>query len=138
MVEESNNEIASIKEQLKQHEKRILKLEMVLTPVSNAPKKKISIKEFILSKKPKDDIEKALTIGYYLEKYDGMNSFNANDLKRGFRTAKEKYPNNVNDKVNKNVDKGYMMEVEEKKENLKAWMLTNSGEKHVEQGFKEK
>lgn len=97
--------------------------------------KPMSIKEFILEREPQSDIQKALAIGYYLEKYEGLLSFNVRDLADGFRAAKEAVPGNVGDKVQANIRKGHMMEAKDKKENLKAWMLTSTGEKHVANGF---
>ena len=65
-----------------------------------------------------------------------MESFNAKDLKKSFKEAKEKVPNNPNYNAIENIKKGDMEGVEEKKDGLKAWHLTNTGEKYVENGFK--
>ncbi len=125
-----------IKKILDDHEKRIQKLEKLLESKPVQTKKQISIKEFILTKKPKNDVEKTLVIGYYLENFRGMSSFNAKDLEDGFREAKEKPPKNINDMVNKNIKKGFMMETKERKDKLKAWTLTSTGERFVENGLK--
>jgi len=128
-------EINQIKKVLDDHEKRISKLENYLKTKPEIKRKKISVKEFILSKRPKSDVQKTRAIAYYLEKYRGFNSFNIKDLEKGFRDAKEKIPKNLGDKIQKNISQGYMMEAEGKKNNLKAWVLTNSGEKNVENNF---
>jgi hypothetical protein len=133
-----NNEIKKIEETLENHEKRITILEKTLSETK--PKmttKKISIKEFILQKQPKNDILRTLAIGYYLEKNGGLASFNGKDIEKGFRDAREKVPLNVPDKIQKNIAKGHMMEAEEEKDGLKAYVLTNLGEKFVENDFKE-
>lgn len=132
-----NDELKKIKETLEDHEKRIALLEKASSEkkTRNAYKK-VSIKEFILQKQPKNDVLKALAIGYYLEKYESFVSFNAKDIEKGFRDAREKVPPNVSDKIQKNVEKSHMMEAEEK-DGLKAYSLTNSGEKFVENNFKE-
>lgn len=57
------------------------------------------------------------------------------DIESGFRAAKEPLPKNINDNINKNISKGHMMEAEQKKDNKLAWVLTNTGEQCVEQGF---
>jgi len=132
----SNEEIMEIKKKLKEHEERISKLESLSQTKPETVKKKISIKEFILSKKPKNDVQKTLTVGYYLEKYENLSSFNVKDLEKVFMAAREKVPKNIGDKIQLNIKKGHMMEVEEKKDNLKAWILTNSGEKYTRNGFK--
>ena len=131
-----DEEIIEIKKKLEEHEKRISKLESLSQTKPETIEKKHSVKEFILSKKPKNDVQRTLTIGYYLEKYENFSSFNVSDLEEGFRTAKEKVPN-IGDKVQKNIKKGHIMDVKEKKDNLKAWVLTSSGEMHVEKDFKQ-
>jgi len=130
-----NEEMEGMKKKLEDHEKRIAKLENLLVSRPATVEKKLSIKEFILSRNPTNDIQKTLAIGYYLEKYESMPSFNVKDLEKGFHDAKESAPENVNYKVIVNIQKGYMMESKEKKDDLKAWNLTNSGEKSVENNF---
>ena len=98
--------------------------------------KKISIKEFLIEKNPSKDFQKTLVICYYLEKYKDMKSFNVKDIESGYREAKETVPNNINYKVIQNIQSGYMMEEKEKKDKLKAWTLTSTGEKFVEKDFK--
>ena len=131
----SDEEITKIKSKLEELEKRTSELEKASQTKPEAAKKRISTKEFILSKKPRDDVQKTLAIGYYLEKYEGFSTFNVRDLEKGFRAAKEPIPGNINAEVNLNIKKGHMMETDEKKDNLKAWVLTNSGEKYVEGNF---
>lgn len=131
----SYEEIIEIKKRLEEHEERISKLEG-LPQGKPVVAKKTSIKEFILSKTAKNEVQKTLAIAYYLENYEGLASFNAKDLEGGFRKAKERVPGNINDKVNSNITKGYMMDVREKKDKLRAWVLTNSGEKFVQNDFK--
>jgi len=121
-----------IKKILEDHEKRIQRLEKLFESKPTQTKKQISIKEFILTKRSENDVEKTLVIGYYFEKFRDMSSFNVKDLEEGFREAKEKVPANINDKIIKNIKKGFMMELKEKKDKLKAWTLTSTGEGFVE------
>ncbi len=102
-------------------------------PVPKAP----SVRHFMLEKSPTDDVQRTLTIGYFLEKHADYKSFNAKDIEKGFVEAREKVPGNVSDKVLKNVWKGTMMQVQEDKDGLKAYVLTNAGTKFVESGFKQ-
>jgi hypothetical protein len=126
-----------LKRILDDHEKRLKNIESILKgKPKDAVKKRMSIKEFIISKQPKNDVQKTLTIAYYLEKYSGLQFYNARDLTEGFRAAKEPVPKNINYKVIKNIKKGYMMETSGKKDGLKTWVLTNSGEKYVENNFR--
>ena len=124
--------LEAIKKQLLDHENRISKLEAQPKIDKDTGKKKLSIKEFILSKKPKGDVQKTLVVGFYLEKYEGLDCFNREDLENGFRSAKETVPTNIGVDVNENIRKGYFAEAREKKDKLKAWYLTNSGEECVD------
>lgn len=90
-----------------------------------------------MTKKPSDDVQKTMVIGYYLEHFEGMDKFNIKDLAEWFRLAKEPPPTNINDKVNLNIQRGRMMESKEKKGKFKAWTLTSSGEKFVEEELPE-
>jgi nitrogen regulatory protein PII-like uncharacterized protein len=127
--------IDDIMKKLEDHERRISALEKI--PESGVNKRKrISIKEFILEKNPTDDVQKTLVIGYYLEHFRGISPFNTKGLAEGFREAREPVPININDKVNSNIAKAYMMDAGEKKDNLKAWVLTNSGERFVNENLK--
>jgi len=99
---------------------------------SPARGKRQSAKEFLLTKKFKTETQKVLTLAYYLERVEGLASFNVPDLERVFRAAREKLPANMNDAVNKNIARGFMMEAKEKKDSKKAWYLTSTGERFVE------
>lgn len=126
-----------LKKILEEHETRISKLERLLSPEkSEIAKKKMSIKEFIIEKRPKGDVQKTLTIGYFLEKCGEIASFNVKDLENGFRNARERVPSNIGDKITKNIKNGHMDEAKEKRNGLKAWYLTNSGERFIENDFK--
>ncbi|MGB8218370.1 MAG: hypothetical protein WCE94_13810 [Candidatus Methanoperedens sp.] len=129
-----NDEISKI---LENHERRISQLESLFQSKPENVKKNLSVKEFILSKSPTGDVQKTLVIGYYLEKYDGLLSFNVKDIENAFRAAKETVPDNINYKIFRNIEKGYMMESKEKKDNLKSFTLTSSGERFVENNLKE-
>lgn len=127
--------IAELKEKLEEHERRIAKLENLFVSKPMTVEKKLSIREYLKSKNPKDDLQKTLAVGHYIEKYERMSSFNTKDLEKSFYDAKEKVPGNINDAVNKNIQKGYMMEAKEKKDKLKAWNLTNTGENFIDSNF---
>lgn len=136
----SKNDLEKIIKKLEALEARISQLEQGRE--NNAPdnqsdpQKKLSLREFLLSKKPSNDVKKTLSIGYYLEKHERLSSFNINDLEAAFERAKEKKPTNMNDKVNMNIRNGHLEETSEKKDSRKSWYLTNSGEQYVENGFK--
>jgi hypothetical protein len=131
------DDIQKLNEKISSLEKRILVLEGNSNPAltKSVSDKKLSVREFVITKNPTDDVEKTLAIASYLEKYEGLSSFNTKDLERGFQLAKEATPTNINDKINKNIRKGHIAEAGEKKDNKKAWIVTNSGEKFLNGGF---
>jgi len=129
-------ELDEIRKRLEQHEKRISDLENVTREKPQEVRKRLSIKEFILEKKPSSDVEKTLVLGYYLEHYMNTSPFNADDLEGLFKKAKENVPDNINYKVIKNIEKGYVDEAETKKDKKKSWTLTESGKRFVENGLK--
>jgi len=120
-------------------ENRVKKLEsIVLTQPAqfvSTPTKKLSAKEFLMTKKLTKETQKTLALGYYLEHLEGMASFNIPDLEKAFRFAKEKLPKNINDTVNKNIARGLLMEAADKKDTKKAWCLTVTGEHLVDKDF---
>jgi len=132
-------DIIKIEQLLKNHEERISKLEADTSigkqSESQVIKKELSIKEFILQKKPDGMYQMGLAIGYYFERHQSMSSFTSEDLAEGFRQAKEPLPINLSAVIYKNAERGFLMEAKEKKKNKNAWVLTNSGEKLVENGF---
>lgn len=121
-------------------EARITKLEWaanVQPAKSKSDTKPVSVREFIISKHPKNDVQITLAVAYYLEHFEGNQSFDAKDLKIAYGKSKESIPRNINDKINQNVRKGHLAEASQKKDNNKAWYVTNNGEKCVENDFKE-
>lgn len=139
-IEQKLDEILS---QLKSLDERMGRIEdgstpMVkteITPPEPKGSKKMSIKEFILQFNAKKGVDKTLAVAYFLEIHEGMSSFNKADLEQGYRQAKESVPLNINDDVYKCVKRGLMMENKEKKENTKAWVITNSGEAYLKELF---
>ena len=130
--------LEAIKKQLENHEKRITNLEAKPNAKAGTATKKLSIREFFITKKPKTDVDKTLLVGYYLENYQAYSSFNTSDIEAGLRSAKEPGPTNTNDIINKNIHKGFIMDAEEKKENKQAWVLTNLGIEYVDNDLKKK
>jgi hypothetical protein len=128
-----------LRARLDAHEQRIAKLELLFKSSPEAvPSKPLSIKEFLLEKTPKGDVQRTLSICYFLEKYEKAESFNVKDIEAAFRKAKTPLPGNINDMIYQNIQKGFIMEASEKKEGKKAWTLTSSGETEVESNFGKK
>ncbi|MBN1573977.1 MAG: hypothetical protein JW984_12345 [Deltaproteobacteria bacterium] len=135
---ETENEIKDIKERLDKIEDRITNIESKFSEKPSIAKKEMSIRDFIILKKPKSNVNKTLAIGYFLENHLGYSSFTVKDIEEGYHLAKETVPKNVNLDVIRNIEKGYMMEAKEKSGKVKTWCLTNSGTNFVENNFEKK
>lgn len=142
MADETQKTLDAILNALQKLDERVARIESGATPTpvatpSAAGKvpRKTSIKEFLLEHRPEDDVQRTLAIGYFLETSEGMSSFNKADLEKGYRLAKEQLPSNINDKVNMSIKNGHLMEAEEKKESMKAWVVTSTGEQYIQSKF---
>ena len=125
---------------LRQVEARLDKLESVGLVVHdsetpNTNEKLISMKEYLIQKQPQTAMDKVLTMGYFMETVKGKSLFTAEDIRGCFRLAKTPSPKNINDVINKNITKGYVMESGESVGKAKSWVITATGEILVEKGF---
>lgn len=137
-----DNSEQNIETRLANLEQRVAELETLGisgkgTVTTILPQKQISVKEFLLAKKVSSAMEKTLALAYYLEHIEHIASFNINDIVNAFQAARERVPANPNDMVNKNIAKALLMEASEMKDGKKAWVLTATGEKFVENDFNE-
>jgi hypothetical protein len=92
--------------------------------------KKLSAGEFVKQSGVKNQIDRALVLGYYLEKYDNVASFTSGDLNEMGKTVKQPFAN-ASDVVAKLTGRGMMMSAGDK-EGHRAYSLTASGEAFVE------
>lgn len=97
-------------------------------------KKTLSFQELLNEKKPKNEVQKTLLFGYYLEMVTGKSEFTTNDIEDCYRNAKEPKPPNVSDKIKLNIQHGLMMQVGKMESSL-TYSLTNTGIKAVELGY---
>jgi len=125
----------SMEARIRELEARVAALEMRLEGGNPtiAIGKRQSAKEFLLLRRISSETQKVLALAYFLEKHEALASLNVQDLESAFRSAREKLPKNMNDAVNKNVARGLLMEAREKKDSKKAWHLTATGERFVEE-----
>jgi hypothetical protein len=99
-------------------------------PAADATGKKIGPGEFLRRAPSQNQSDQALSLGFYLEKVEGMQSFTTADLGKVATAAKRKFAN-VSDVVGKLASRGLLMSVGTK-EGHRAYSLTASGEEYVE------
>ncbi len=85
-----------------------------------------------MTKNVESELQRVVALAFYLERQEGLDTFNVADLEGAFRSAREKVPKNLNDAVNKNIARGFLMGAAAKKDSKKAWQLTATGERYVE------
>jgi len=93
-----------------------------------------SIVEFIKAKgSPTDHTIIEVLFSYWLLKKENMTSYNATDIQNCYDQARITKPANINSIMNQIQSTGYVMEAKEKKDNKKAWVITGTGEKYVQE-----
>lgn len=92
--------------------------------------KKTSAAEFLKSSNAKNQVDRALALGYYLEKMDRVTSFTSTDLAQLGKDTKQPFAN-TSDIVAKLTGRGLMMSAGDK-DGQRAYALTASGETYVE------
>jgi predicted nucleotidyltransferase component of viral defense system len=127
-VEEKFKELLEIKPVIPQKES------VVTSPIQfqEEASRKVSMGEFLKSKDPKSHGDKILVFGYYLENFIDESSFNLNDIEKCYNQARIPKTKNFPQYIAQLIRDGYLMDFEEKKDNKKAWILTDSGLKYVE------
>lgn len=88
--------------------------------------------EFFAGKSWTNESDKIVLAGYFLERYSAEKRYNINDLRGCLVRAKVTLPKNVPQAVLKSVRRGWMMEVPEGKGGVKAYVLTQTGVRRVQ------
>ena len=126
--------IEEIKAEITKLKKRVVALEhpgaVAQVPLASRVKE-LSPREFLNEYTANNDVERVLLFGFFLEHYQNKNLFNIDDLRELFYATKMKPPANINDKINMNIKKGYIMNTPDKKGDKKTWVLTRKGEDYT-------
>lgn len=98
--------------------------------------KNLSVRELIKDKRPKNDVQTTLVLGYYLEVIKEKPGFTSQEISDCYGEAKEPTPKNVSDKIQMNIRNGWMMATNNKAGSSVLYTLTNTGLSIMEKGFK--
>jgi hypothetical protein len=93
-----------------------------------------SIVEFIREKQPSSHVDKLLVVAYYLEGFKGYQNFTIQDIQSAFTQARLSLSSNTAAFISECVRQGLLLELDSKKDGLKAYRLTISGIDRVEKG----
>jgi hypothetical protein len=80
---------------------------------------------------PRKHTDVVAVYAYWLFKKEGFQSFNVKDIIDCYDKTRRVKPKNPNQIINVNVSSHLFAEASEKKDGLKAWVITRSGEDHV-------
>lgn len=81
---------------------------------------------------PSKHTDSVAVYAYWLFKVEKMESFNVRDIINCYDMTRKTKPSNPNQIINQNVASHIFAEAPEKKDGLKAWVITRTGEEHVE------
>lgn len=124
----------SLEKRISELESRVTALEktsspsLVPRPAATSTGKIVSPKEFLIAHSFSTDVEATFFLCFYAEYVLQVASFNTDDIEQLFQSAKVPVPKNLNDKINKNIQKGLLTIAPEKKNGKKAWVVTMTGE----------
>lgn len=127
-VEEKFKELMEPKTQPNIKEKQVS--QTIIAP--NEDSKKMSLSEFLKSKTSKSHGDKILLFGYYFEKIMGEHSFNMSDIEKCYLQARVPKTKNFRPYITGLIRNGLIMDMDEKKDNKKAWTLTDTGLNYIE------
>jgi len=82
---------------------------------------------------PSKHTDSIAVFAYWLFKVEKMESFNVKDIIDCYDRTRKAKPSNPNQIINQNVASHIFAEASEKKDGLKAWVITRTGEEFVEQ-----
>ena len=81
---------------------------------------------------PKKHTDVVAVYAYWLFKKENFRCFNVRDIIACYDRTRRAKPRNPNQIINVNVAKHIFAEASEKKDGLKAWVITRTGEEYVE------
>ena len=82
---------------------------------------------------PEKHTDVVAVYAYWLFKKEGQQSFNVKDIVDSYDKTRRPKPTNPNQIINANVSSHIFAEANDKKDNLKTWVITRTGEEYVEQ-----
>ncbi len=100
---------------------------------SNSMNKYESLAEFLRDKKFSTGVEAVMGVAYYLEYIEGVGVFTSRDVETALDDARQEKPGNISQMIVQNIKKGYLRELKEKKDGLKAYCVLEKGKNWCEE-----
>lgn len=95
--------------------------------------KPIAPTEFFARLRPRQGTDQVMVAAYFLESFRDASAFTADDLRQCLLEARVKPPANISLAVLRNAQRGLMAQSEKRAGPHKAWILTQTGIKSIEE-----
>jgi hypothetical protein len=92
----------------------------------------VQISEFLAQTKIATETDRVATILYY-HFHNGHDSSTRAEILDAYAIARCKRPTNLSDVIARCIRKGHVIEAPQKKDGQKAWQITGTGEKYVDE-----
>ena len=90
------------------------------------------VSEFLAQRKISTETDRVVAILYH-QFHNGQESSTKAEILEAYSAARTRKPANLSDVIARCIRKGHIIEAPEKKESQKAWQITQSGEKYVDE-----
>lgn len=104
------------------------------SPVPTAPTLDMDLTEFLASRKATTHPDRVVAIAYFFYHTQSGAGVTTQDLTEGYSRARVKKPQNFPDVIAACVRRGRLVEGE-RKDGMKSWVITRTGEGYVEQNL---
>lgn len=126
-----SDDTEALQERVEELEERITAIEQRFE-AGDMPEETADLRSFVEEVGPSTHVERAVVIGYYLEKHQDYSNFIIEDIEEGYRTCKVQKPANLSDSLANAEKNGWLMR-DGKSDRFQLWILTGEGEEYVEE-----
>lgn len=94
---------------------------------------KMQVNELLASRSLKSHMDKVEAIAWHFLRQSGEDSVTRKDILDAYSKARMQKPKNLTDVINLSVRRGHLTDAPEKKDGQKAWSITPTGERYIEE-----
>ena len=94
-----------------------------------------NLNEFLAAKGPKTHVDRLTAIAYHSLHSGDEAGVTVDEVLDGYARARVTKPKNIHDLVAHCVRRGFLIEAASRKDGVKAWVITPTGETYVEKSF---
>jgi len=95
---------------------------------------RMQVSEFLAQGKIRSETDRVVSILYY-HLHNGQSSSTRGEILEAYAAARLRRPTNLSDVIARCIRKGHVIEFSQTKDGQKAWQITPTGEKYVEENL---